>query len=208
MSASEDARQYAPSTARNRDVIRDVFREHMLNSGTILEVASGTGEHGVYITDGLPGLNWAFTDFDANFRRSQSAWITHEARANLSGPYILDASAADWGTEIEALNLDGMVCINMIHIAPFEVCQGLFAGAGRLLKSGQRLFLYGPYRRDGKQTSPSNEVFEDWLKARDGRFGVRDLESQILPLASRNNLELAHIIDMPANNFVLIFEKV
>lgn len=208
MSTPADLRQFAPSTARNRDVIRDVFLEHMPGAGTIFEIASGTGEHGVYITRAAPDLTWAFTDFDADFRTSQAAWIAHEARENLSGPYSLDASADDWGEGIEQLAPDGLVCINMIHIAPFEVCEGLFAGAGRMLEPGGRLFLYGPYRRHGKQTAPSNDAFEDWLKAKDERYGVRDLESQVLPLAARNNLELVHIIDMPANNFSLIFEKI
>ena len=131
----------------------------------------------------------------------------HEGRENLKGPHVLDASAADWGEELETLKPAGIFNANMIHISPFEVCVGLFAGAGRLLAPGGKLFLYGPYRRHGKQTAPSNDVFEAWLKSKDERFAVRDLESQILPLAEMASLELAHIIDMPANNFVLVFEK-
>ena len=207
MSVPENQRQYAPSTARNRDVICETFLEHMPRSGAILEIAAGTGEHGVHIIEAAPELDWVFTDYDADCRKSQAAWITHTGRSNLKGPYALDASASDWGEKIEALTPAGIFCANMIHITPFEVCEGLFAGAGRLLSTGGRMFLYGPYRRQGKQTAPSNEAFEDWLKSKDARYGVRDLDSEVLPLADANALQLVKVINMPANNFSLIFEK-
>ncbi len=203
-----DKRQFSPATARNRDAVRDAFLAHMPQRGVILEIASGSGEHGVHITEKAPDLDWIFTDHDAQYRESQKAWMEHLSRPGLQGPLVLDASAADWGARIEALRPDGLFCANMIHIAPFEVCEGLFAGAGRLLRSGGKLFIYGPYRRHGEQTAPSNAAFEDWLQAQDSRYGVRDLESEILPLADRNTLRLAHVIDMPANNFSLVFEKI
>ena len=186
---ASDGRRFSPSTARNRQVIADVFAEHMPAKGNVLEIASGTGEHGAFLVASLPGLIWTYTDIDPPSVQSQRAWAAHEAHDRLLGPYVVDTRAAHWG-DAEA-TYDALVCINMIHIAPFEAAQGLLAGAGRLLKPGGKLFLYGPYARQG-EIAPSNARFSDALKQRDARWGVRDLDLEIVPLAAQHGLRLEH----------------
>jgi SAM-dependent methyltransferase len=206
LSQPGDARRFSPSTARNREPIRTKFLAYMPHVGHILEIGSGTGEHGVHITAMAPDLTWHFSDPDPVARASIRAWIRHAARPGLLGPYTLHADAADWGDAVEALTFDGLVAINVVHIAPFETAIGLFAGARRRLRVGGRLFLYGPYGRDGTM-APSNAAFSEQLRARDPRWGVRDLEREIVPAAAREGLVLHAVVEMPANNLCVVFEK-
>ncbi|MEP1599547.1 MAG: DUF938 domain-containing protein, partial [Hyphomonas sp.] len=127
-----DGRRYSPSVARNRDPILNVFREHVCEAGHVLEIASGTGEHGAYLTEALTGLHWTYSDIDAESRRSQSAWKAASAHDRLDGPVVVDASKRQWGDVERPGHWDAIVSINMIHIAPFEAALGLIAGAGRL----------------------------------------------------------------------------
>ncbi|MEZ6002035.1 DUF938 domain-containing protein [Hyphomonas sp.] len=200
-----DGRRYAPSTARNREPIRDVFAAQGLTAGNVLEIASGTGEHGAFLTDAFSGLHWTYSDIDAAGRVSQQAWRDAAEHERLSGPLIIDASSDDWG-ELEGKAWHLIVSVNMIHISPFAATEGLLRGAGRLLKPGGHLFLYGPYARNG-EIAPSNAAFSENLKSRDPAWGVRDLDLQIVPLAEASGLSLESVVEMPANNLSVLFRR-
>ena len=175
--------------------------------GHILEIASGTGEHGVDFTKRFQSLRWTYSDLDELSLASQAAWVAHTKReGRLSGPLRVDASKAGWGEAERPGACDAIFCANMVHIAPFEAAEGLISGAGRLLASGGRLMLYGPFARAGV-IAPSNARFSEDLKRRDESWGVRDLDHEIIPLTDQSGLTLAAVIDMPANNLSVIFEK-
>ena len=204
----EDGRRYSPSVARNIGPIIEVFAAHMPVDGRVLEIASGTGEHGAHLTGTFPGLTWTYSDVDAMSRQSQAAWVRHGNEAGrLSGPLEIDASAAHWGAIEEGPPVDAIFCTNMVHIAPFAATEGLIAGAGRLLAPGGKLFLYGPFARRG-EIAPSNARFSEDLKRRDPDWGVRDLDLDLLPLAAAAGLELSDRVEMPANNLSVIFTRV
>lgn len=200
-----DGRRYAPSTARNREPIRDVFAAQGLTSGQVLEIASGTGEHGAFLTDAFPELHWTYSDIDPAGRASQEAWRDAAGHDRLSGPLVIDASSDDWG-EVEGKAWDLIVSVNMVHISPFAATEGLVRGAGRLLRPGGHLFLYGPYARNG-DIAPSNAVFSENLQSRDPAWGVRDLDLDLVPLASREGLRLKTVIQMPSNNLSVLFRR-
>ncbi|MHA7870869.1 MAG: DUF938 domain-containing protein [Hyphococcus sp.] len=204
--AEAESRLFSPSAARNRDPIRDVFLQHMPQEGAILEIGGGTGEHAVHLATALPRARWLTGDPDPAARASIAAWIAASGLANLEGPHAIDVTADDWGVE-GAGSFSAVVSINMIHIAPFSAAQGLFRGAARLLRPGGKLFLYGPFSREGRHTAPSNEAFDASLKSRDPRWGVRDLEQDIAPLAQENAFSAPVIVEMPANNLTVIFSK-
>ncbi|MCA8902695.1 MAG: DUF938 domain-containing protein [Hyphomonas sp.] len=200
-----DGRRYSPSTARNREPVRDVFAAEGLTRGRVLEIASGTGEHGAFLTEAFEGLDWTYSDIDPPSRASQAAWRAAAGHDRLHGPLTIDASSEDWG-EAEMAGWDVIVSMNMIHIAPFAAGAGLVRGAGRLLAPGGRLFLYGPYARDGV-IAPSNAAFSESLKSRDPDWGVRDLDREIVPLALQAGLSLVSVVEMPANNLSVIFRR-
>ena len=205
--ASEDDRLSSPSAGRNRDVIRDIFKQLMPAQGTALEIGSGTGEHAMHIAATMPGITWQPSDPDPASRRSISAWREHLTLANVQAPLALDVTAPAWWQHPDLPDrISMLISINMIHIAPFAAVQGLLAGAGELLSSGDRLFLYGPFKRHG-ETAPSNHEFDASLKSRDEGWGVRDLDLEILPLADQAGLSLTTVIEMPANNLSVIFSK-
>ncbi|HBS33112.1 MAG TPA: SAM-dependent methyltransferase [Parvularcula sp.] len=195
---AEERRLFSPSAARNRDAIRDAFLRTMPLAGTILEIGSGTGEHAVHIAAAAPDLRWLPGDPDAASRASIAAWTEHLRLTNVAPPHALDVTEPDWDALIE--RADGVVSINMIHIAPFAAARGLVAGAARLLPAGGKLFLYGPFARNGAHTAPSNADFDASLKARNPAWGVRDLDREIAPLAQSSGLALETVIEMPANN--------
>ena len=201
------SKMFSPSAARNREAIREAFASLMPSAGKILEVGAGTGEHAVFLASALPDVEWLTGDPDEAARASIAAWIVDAALPNLSGPHAIDVCADEWGVE-GAAPFDGLVSINMIHIAPFKAAKGLFAGAGRLLHSNGKLFLYGPFSRNGVHTAPSNAAFDASLKSRNPGWGVRDLERDLLPLTQENALELDAVVEMPANNFTVTFRKV
>jgi cyclopropane fatty-acyl-phospholipid synthase-like methyltransferase len=197
-----DARQYSPSTARNRDPILAVLRRVLPQGASVLELASGTGEHAVHLAAALPEMTWQPSDPDETARASIAAWIAAERLANLRPPLPIDVSSPHWG--VEGQSFDALVAINMIHISPWEATLGLMAGAGRLLGEGGVLYTYGAYKRDGRHTAPTNETFDAWLKHLDPRYGVRDIES-VEQAARAQGLTLREVIEMPANNLSLIF---
>ena len=203
----EDGRRYSPSAARNREPIAEVFARVMPLDGRVLEIASGTGEHGAWMTERFGALRWIYSDLDEMSRDSQRAWVRLAASGDrLAGPYAIDASSDDWGAAEHLAPLDGIFCANMIHIAPFEAAEGLLRGAGRLLRPGGKLFLYGPFARNGA-IAESNARFSEDLKRRDPDWGVRDLDRALLPLAEAAGLALETVIDMPANNSSVIFRR-
>jgi cyclopropane fatty-acyl-phospholipid synthase-like methyltransferase len=199
-----DARQYSPSTARNRDVILLVLRRVLPPRAQVLEIASGTGEHAVHFAASMPEITWQPSDPDEAARASVAAWTETEGLSNVLAPLDIDVSAADWGVEDRVI--DALVAINMTHISPWEATLGLMAGAGRLLREGGVLFTYGAYKHGGEHTAPSNETFDAWLKQLDPRFGVRDLEA-VEEAARVNGLILRETIEMPANNLSLVFVR-
>lgn len=197
-----DARLKSPSVARNRDLILDVLRPLLPPRGVVLEIASGSGEHAVFFAQNLPHLVFWPSDPDAAARRSIAAWGLSLGLSNLRAPLALDAREPDW--PIGAA--DAILCINMVHISPWAATEGLFKGAANLLRSGAPLYLYGPYRRSGVETAPSNVDFETWLKSKDPAFGLRDLE-EVSACASRNGFLDPAVVEMPANNLSVIFQR-
>ena len=199
-------RRFSPSVARNRDVLRDAFLAHMPSAGRILEIGSGTGEHGIHITKAAPDLFWTFTDLDPLSQASIAAWISFTASNRHSGPMALDAAASDWNGLEAGPGFDGVVSINVIHIAPDSVMQGIIAGAARVLRPGGKMFFYGPFGRHGVMAD-SNRAFDADLKRRSPAWGVRDLELDLVPLAEAAGLMLGEVIEMPSNNLSVIFKR-
>jgi hypothetical protein len=197
-----DARRSAPATSRNREPILAVLRQVLPAAGLVLEVASGTGEHLVHFAGALPGLRWQPSDPAPEARASIAAWIAAAKRNNVLPPFDLDAASEAW----PITTADAILCINMIHISPWEATQGLMRGAGRLLGAGQPLYLYGPYRRPGHRLEPSNAAFDADLRLRDERWGLRNLDD-VAALAEDNGLALERVVEMPANNLSVIFRK-
>jgi SAM-dependent methyltransferase len=202
LTSGDDARRHAPSTARNRGPILDVLRRRLPRHGLVLEIASGAGEHAVFFARALPGLRFQPSDPDPAARASIDAWRAAEGLANVLPAVALDASAQAW--PISAA--DAVLCINMIHIAPWAATVGLVRGAGKVLREGGVLYLYGPYCRDGAHTAPSNAAFDASLRARNPEWGVRDLEA-VAALAAAHGFGPPAIEAMPANNLSLIFVR-
>lgn len=192
----------APAVARNRDPILNVLRRVLPAHGLVLEIASGTGEHAVHFAGALPGIVWQPTDPDAAALRSIAAWRDRTGLPNLRPPLEFDVTASPWPVE----RADAVVCINMIHISPWRSAEGLMAGAGRVLGPGGILFLYGPYKEEGRHTAPSNEAFDADLRARNPAWGVRDL-GDVIALAASHGLDFAERVAMPANNLSVVFRR-
>ncbi|WP_213271872.1 DUF938 domain-containing protein [Hyphomonas sp.] len=202
-----DGRRYSPSIARNRDAIRDVLSAHLCLPARVLEIASGTGEHGAYLVAELPGLDWTYSDIDGPSLESQRAWRHATGAPLLRGPLEINAAETNWGDAERPGAWDVLFSANMVHIAPFEAVSGLIEGAGRLLKTDGLLTLYGPFARDGV-IAPSNAAFDESLKRRDARWGVRDLDGELVPLAQKGGLRLESVVQMPANNLTVFFRKI
>jgi SAM-dependent methyltransferase len=202
MSAATDPRLYHAHVARNREPILDVLKRVLPPAGLVVEIASGSGEHAVFFAKRLPALSWQPTDADAGALSSIAAHRAAADAPNLLAPLRLDTTAEQW----PVADADAVVCNNMIHIAPWAVTEGLMRGAGRILPSGGVLYLYGPYRIDGRHTAPSNQEFDVWLRGQDAAWGIRDL-GEVTELAARHGLTLVETVPMPANNFSVIFRK-
>ncbi|GLQ05367.1 DUF938 domain-containing protein [Sneathiella chinensis] len=206
---TEDNRIFAPATARNREPILETLKPRLPETGTLLEIASGSGEHAFFMAPQLPHLYWQPSNLDAAQNDSVLAWRDLAGADNLLAPLVLDAAAPVWPVEAASYEHAPIRVIfnaNMIHISPWAVCQGLMAGAGRLLDRGGMLFLYGPYKVGGTHTADSNIQFEHWLQAQDPRFGVRDIDA-VAAEADRHRLELTESCPMPSNNFLQVFVK-
>ncbi|HYG87490.1 MAG TPA: DUF938 domain-containing protein [Azospirillum sp.] len=188
----------APAAGRNRDPILAVLRRVLPERGTVLEVAGGTGQHAAHFAAALPDLVWQPTDPDPAHRASIAAWT--EGLPNVRPPLALDATRRPWPVE----RADAVLCINMIHIAPWAACLGLLGGAAEVLAPGAPLVLYGPYRRGGAHTAPSNAAFDADLRARNPEWGVRDLEAVETAAAG---FVLEEVVEMPANNLTVVFRR-
>jgi len=197
-----DERETAPSAERNKQPILDVLLRVLPATGLVLEIGSGTGQHVAHFAKALPGLVFQPGEMDEGRHASIAAWVRHEKLANVKPPLAFDLARLPWPVR----EADAIVCINVIHISPWEATLGLMRGAGELLPPGGVLVTYGPYRRGGAHTAPSNETFDQWLKERDPRWGVRDLE-EAAAVAKEAGLELEEVVPMPANNFTLVFRR-
>ncbi|MSP89450.1 MAG: DUF938 domain-containing protein [Alphaproteobacteria bacterium] len=197
-----DLRRHAPATLRNRDSILAVLVRALPGHGLVLEVASGSGEHAAFFAPCLTPRRWQPSDADSDARASIAAYAAAAACPTLMPPIALDANAGTW--PIAAA--DAVVCINMIHIAPWSAAQGLIAGAATILPTGGLLYLYGPFTRGGRHTAPSNQTFDAGLRARDPAWGVRDLDD-VARLAASHGLALDETIEMPANNLSVLFRR-
>lgn len=197
-----DRRLEYPATARNRDAILDVLRSVLPASGLVLEVASGSGEHVVHFARAFPDLTFQPSDPEDAALQSIAAWSQDSGLKNIRPPAMLDAASAQWPVNAA----DAILCINMIHIAPWRASEGLFRGAARLLRAGAPLYLYGPYRRADVVTAPSNEAFDESLRSRNPEWGLRDLEA-VAALAQDNGFSGPAITEMPANNLSVVFRR-
>jgi SAM-dependent methyltransferase len=191
-----------PAPERNKQPILSVLQRVLPRGGTLLELASGTGQHANYFAEQLP--NWTFqpSDVEAANLASISAWVRESALPNLREPLRIDVCSDDWAVP----PVDAIYNANLIHIAPWEAAVGLLRGAARHLLPHGVLVLYGPYRIAGQHTAPSNQSFDEDLKRRDPRFGVRDLEA-VVSLAAQHGLELRERVEMPANNQTLVLAR-
>ena len=200
-----NVKQYAPATQRNREPILKVLSEVLPQNSKVLEIASGTGEHAVYFASKLPSCHWIPSDINPESRSSIIAWKSDNAIDNLSLPLSIDVTQDNWQSGV-AKEINSIVNINMIHIAPWQVCLGLMKGAGQILSPSGILYLYGPYKSNGKHTAISNANFDRSLRDRHPQWGVRDLE-QVVEAAANANLKLQQVIEMPANNLSVIFSR-
>ncbi|MGA8498361.1 MAG: DUF938 domain-containing protein [Xanthobacteraceae bacterium] len=202
MSETSDRRLYFSHVARNREPILEVLRRVLPRDGLVLEIASGGGEHAAYFASNLPGLRWQPTDANTEMFESIRAHRATAGIANLLAPLHLDVTSDQWPVE----RADALVCCNMIHIAPWAATEGLIAGAGRTLPRGAPLYLYGPYKIDGRHTAPSNQDFDARLRVQNPLWGVRDL-TDVSSLAKRHGFDLSETVPMPANNLSVIFRR-
>lgn len=213
-----DARQYAPATQRNREFILEVLLQVLPPTGTVLEISSGTGEHGIFFAPRLKPRRWIPSDPNPIARASIAAWQTYEPADTLFPPIALDACDPIWAIEqpelpqeLRPLDLNAdpiraIVNINMIHIAPWAACLGLIAGAGRILPSEGILYLYGPFKIGSNHTASSNATFDESLRSQNPAWGVRDLD-EVVAVAESRQFSLMQTIAMPANNLSVVFKK-
>lgn len=202
MIAANDERQFSPAAERNKGPILDVLRRALPKSGLVLEIASGTGQHVAHFAANLPGLEWQPSDPNAACHASINGWVREARLDNVRPPLTLDAAQEPWPVE----HADAIVCINMVHISPWAATEGLMQGAAKRLPPNGVLYLYGPYRRGGAHTAPSNAEFGASLKARNPEWGVRNLED-VTALAAAHGLDFVETVDMPANNLSVVFQR-
>ncbi|MCP4563928.1 MAG: DUF938 domain-containing protein [Bosea sp.] len=198
----DESRQFAPATQRNREPILAVLREVLPAQGLVLEVASGSGEHAVHFTAAFPGLVFQPSDPDPAALASIDAWAQEGALPNLRPAIRLDAMAPRW----PVTEADAILCINMVHISPWAATEGLIRQAGQLLPAGGPLYLYGPYRQNDVPLAASNAVFDDSLRRRNPKWGLRELEA-VAELARTAGFGEPQVTAMPANNLSVVFRK-
>jgi SAM-dependent methyltransferase len=192
----------SPAAERNKQPIAEVLARVLPRKGLVLEIASGTGQHAVHFARALPALVWQPSDPDRELLAAIRARRAAAVLENLREPLALDVHSRPWPIAVA----DAIVCINMIHIAPWTAAEALFAEARVVLASGAPLALYGPYMRGGRHTAPSNAAFDASLRARDPAWGVRDLDD-VTALAARCGFALREVVEMPANNLTVVYER-
>jgi len=202
ISETSDPRLYLPHVARNREPILAVLRRVLPPAGLVLEIGSGSGEHAAWFARSLPSLRWQPTDCDPRALASIGAHRAAAGASTLLAPLPLDAMSCEWPIECA----DALVCINMLHIAPWAATQGLMAGARRLLPVGGVVYLYGPYRIDGRHTAGSNHAFDAWLHSQNSQWGVRNL-GEVADIAADNGFDLMETVPMPADNLSIVFRR-
>ena len=193
-------KEIAPSAERNKGPILEVLARVLPASGDVLEIGSGTGQHVAHFAKALPALTFQPSERDAGRHASIAAWIRDEGLRNVRPPIAFDLTGLPWPVR----EADAIVCINVIHISPWEATLALMRGAGAILRPRGVLVTYGPYKRGGAHTAPSNEEFDASLRSRNARWGVRDMET-VSAIASLQGLRLMETVAMPANNFTLVF---
>ncbi len=198
-----DHRMFSPSAARNSAPILAVLKEVLPTHGVVLEIGCGTGEHAVHFAQAMPNLTWLPSDPDPGSRASTASWIEFTGLNNVPAPLDIDVCSTQWGVE-QLAPFDAIVSINMVHITPWAATLGLFAGAGRLLRTGGLLSLYGPFIQNGVHLAPSNAAFDESLKAHNPSWGLRNI-ADLECVAEASGLTLGKTIEMPANNMTLIF---
>jgi SAM-dependent methyltransferase len=198
-----DRRLQYPATERNRDAILGVLRDILPPSGVVLEIASGSGEHAVHFANALPGLTFQPSDPEEAARHSIAAWTAETGLPNIRPPLELDVLKEPW----PIAQADAILCINMIHISPWDATLSLMRNAGRILLSGAPLYLYGPYRQQGIATAESNEAFDVGLKSRNPQWGLRHLDD-VAALAHEAGFSAPTVTPMPANNLSVAFRRV
>ena len=204
-----DGRLEAASFRRNHAAIWAVLEKFLKGqAGDVLEAGSGTGQHIVHFARHAPDITWWPSDLNERHLKSISAWRAHAGLANIRSPLAIDLSNPAWCAAMTdgsgPQQLTAVFCANVIHIAPWRIAEGLFAGAGRFLESAGCLFLYGPFKRDGRHTAVSNAVFDSSLRDNNPQWGVRDI-ADVERLAAQNGLALQEGVEMPANNMILVF---
>jgi hypothetical protein len=206
-----DGRLDAAAFHRNHEAIRSVLRRVLAGkSGDVVEAGSGTGQHVVDFARHLPDITWWPSDLNERHLTSINAWRADAGLSNIRPPLRIDLSDPGWCPQMQDGSGPGellaVFCANVIHIAPWRVAEGLLAGAARFLRADGRLLLYGPFKRDGRHTAVSNAVFDTSLREKDPEWGVRDIDA-LKELAARAGLALEEIVEMPANNLVLVFGR-
>ncbi len=206
-----DGRLDAPAFHRNHEPLWSVLARHLTGrAGDVIEVGSGTGQHVVHFARQTPDLMWWPSDLNQRHLKSIEAWRRHSGLANIRSPLRIDLVEPDWCPELKdgrgPQDVTAIFCANVIHIAPWRVAEGLFAGAGRYLQPGGELFLYGPFKREGKHTALSNAVFDTSLREGNPEWGVRDL-ADVETLARSAGMVLTEVAEMPANNLTLVFAR-
>lgn len=192
----------SPAAERNKAPILEALRVHLPTRGTVLEVASGSGQHVVFFAAHLPQLSWQPSERDAALRAAIAARVASIGLANVSAPLDVDATAPAWPLE----RVDAVLAINLIHIAPWAAAEGLVRGASAVLSAGAPLVLYGPFRRGGRHTAASNAAFDRSLRARDPEWGVRDMDA-VTEIAAASGFTLDEVAALPANNFVVVYRR-
>lgn len=195
-------KRHAPATARNSEPLAKVLAEELPESGLLLEIASGTGEHAVFMARRFPDLQWQPSDLSTDALQSVDAWREEADLDNLRPAIALDAASASWPVK----KVDAILCVNMVHISPWAATEGLFAGAARLLSSRNPLAIYGPFLEEQVDTASSNLSFDKSLRSRDSDWGLRDIAA-LDRLASLNGMSRTARHEMPANNLTLIYRK-
>lgn len=207
----DDGRLDAGPFHRNHQAIWEVLAPFLdQQSGDVIEVGSGTGQHAVYFAGQTPGLTWWPSDLNEAHLKSIAAWTAHAGLANIRAPLRIDLADPAWCAEMQDGSgpgaLTAVFCANVVHIAPWPVAEGLLAGAARYLRPGGRLFLYGPFKRNGAHTADSNAAFDAKLRSGNPDWGVRDIED-LQRVGDGLGLTLADVVEMPSNNFILVFSR-
>ena len=195
-------RRFSPSAERNKGPIGEVLSQVLPERGVVLEVGSGTGQHVVQLARAMPKLIWQPSERNAECLRSIRAWLSVEALSNVRPPLHLDVNTLPWPVDSAA----ALVCINMLHIAPWSAAEALFSGGKSLLSGGGLMCLYGPFKREGRHTSPSNKDFDALLRRQDPQWGVRDLD-EVSGIADVKGFDLLQTHEMPSNNLTVVFRR-